>query len=146
MSETTANPLLDMLQARVGEALSWSPSPTGRWLNGTLEALHDDGGTVAYVVREEMVNPAGVLHGGMATAMMDDVVGMTLMVFSGGRFHASINLSVDFLAPARVGDRLRARSRIVRQGRRLANAECTLTAESGTLVARATTNLLAVGE
>lgn len=143
---TADNPLLDMLAGQIGRPLDWSPSATGRWLNGTLEAIHDDGATVSYVVRPEMLNPSGVLHGGMAAAMIDDLVGMTIMVLTGGRYFASINLNLDYLAPAREGDRLKARSRIVRQGKRLVNAECTLADASGALVVRATSNLLAIGE
>lgn len=140
------NPLLDMLRARIGTQLDDIPSPLGVWLGGTLRGVLDDGLEVAFTVREEMTNPAEVLHGGIVAAMADEMVGSTVLIFSGGRYHASVNLSVDFLAPARVGETVIARSRVIRQGRRLVNAECTLRNGDGQILARATSNLIATGE
>lgn len=131
------------LQAMIGQPMSQAPSPVARWLNGVLRAVESDGLTVEYIVRPEQCNPAQVLHGGMAATMMDDVVGASVWICT-GRYHASVNLSVDYLAPARVGETLTARARLVRRGRRLVHADCTLTNAAGDLVARATTNLLAV--
>jgi uncharacterized protein (TIGR00369 family) len=89
-----------------------------------------------------MTNPAGVLHGGIAVTMLDDIVGISVMVLQGA-YHASVNLTADFLAPAQAGDRLIARSRLVRRGKRLVNAEATLQNAQGEWVARITTNLIA---
>jgi uncharacterized protein (TIGR00369 family) len=143
---TPANPLRAAVEARIGQTMHESLSPVGRWLNGTLLEVTDDGMAAAYLVRPEMTNPAGVLHGGIAATMMDDLLGGTVMVLSGGRYHASVNLHVDYLAPARSGETVTARARIVRQGKRLVHAECSLTNAAGDLLARATTNLLALGE
>lgn len=133
------------LEAHLGQILDDSPSPLGRWLAGRLMAVHDDGVTMTFVVRPEMANPAQVLHGGIAAAMMDELIGATLYALSGGRYHASVNLSVDYLAPARVGDTVTARTRILRKGRRVVNATCTLANDAGELLAHATSNLLAAG-
>lgn len=137
--------LIAMLREGIGKPFAMNPSPVGRLLDGVLEELHDDGATVSYVVREEWTNPAGVLHGGFAATMLDDLTGATVMVMT-GRYFASINLHIDYLAPARVGDRVYARSRLVRQGKRLANVEGTLTLPSGELVARSSSNLIVIGE
>ncbi len=50
----------------------------------------------------------GVLHGGSAAAIMDEVVGM--MVYALGREYGytSVNLNCDFLNAARLGDVLTA--------------------------------------
>lgn len=140
------NPLIEMLRARIGTPLDDIPSPLGVWLGGTLRAVADDGLEVAFTVREEMTNPAQVLHGGIVAAIADEMLGMSVIVFSGGRYHASVNLNVDYLAPARAGDTIVARSRIVRLGSRLVNAECTLHAANGHMLARATSNLIVVDE
>ncbi len=126
--------------------MSESPSPVGRWLNGTLLSLTDDSVSASYLVRPEMTNPAGVLHGGMAAAMLDDLLGAMMMVLSGGRYHASVNLHLDYLAPARSGETVTAHVRVVRRGKRLVHAEGSLANAAGDLLVRATTNLLAVGE
>jgi acyl-coenzyme A thioesterase 13 len=144
-NEVPENPLMDVLRAHLGQPLTEMPSPFGAWLSGVLRAIEVDGLEVVYVVRPEMTNPAQVLHGGVTAAMMDELIGMTLFAFSSGTYHATVNLAVDYLSPARQGETVVARSRIVRQGRRLVNVECALRREDGALVARATSNLLAVG-
>jgi uncharacterized protein (TIGR00369 family) len=135
---------LESLRPLIGTTMAQSPSPLGRWLGGTLRDVHDDGLSVEYVVREEMTNPVKMLHGGVISAMIDDLIGMTLMLMTGD-YHASISLSVDFLRSARVGDIVVCRSRVIRQGRSVVHAEATLTQPDGKLLARAMTNLLNMG-
>lgn len=136
------NHVLHYFQSMMGRQLTGSPSALSNWLGGTLLAIHDDGMEWAFEVRPEMTNPAGVLHGGMAVTMLDDIVGISVMALQGA-YHASVNVTADFLAPARAGDRLIARSRLVRRGRRLVNAEATLQNEQGEWIARITSNLIA---
>ena len=138
------NPAITALQALIGQPMTESPSPLGRWLGGILQAVEQDSIRAAYVVRTDMTNPAGILHGGTIAAIIDDLIGMTIIVMTGA-YHASINLSVDFLSSAREGDTVICTTRIVRRGRQVIHAEATLTNVNGKLIARATTNLLAVG-
>jgi uncharacterized protein (TIGR00369 family) len=143
--ELPRDAIIEMLRGSIGKPLPMNLSPVGRWLDPILEELHEDGATMSYAVREEMTNPAGVLHGGMAAAILDELTGATVMVIT-GRYFASVNLHVDFLAPARVGDRVYARATIVRQGKRLTHVECTLHNAAGDIVAKSSSNLIVVGE
>jgi uncharacterized protein (TIGR00369 family) len=127
----------------IGRTLDLNPSPLGNWLHGTLLAVDRDSCSVAYVVRPEMTNPAGILHGGVMAAMLDELIGMTVHLEAGDTFFASVNLAIDYLAAARVGDEVIARTHIVRRGKRIVNAEGTLALPDGTLLARATSNLAA---
>ncbi|MCC6616809.1 MAG: PaaI family thioesterase [Anaerolineae bacterium] len=136
------NDAIDALQALIGQPFTEGPSPLGRWLGGVLRAAEPGSISMAYTVREEMTNPAGVLHGGMIASMMDELIGMTVFTTT-GRYHASVNLSIDYLSSARVGDVVICTTRIVRQGRQIVHAEASLTREDGKLLARATSNLLA---
>ena len=142
-SEAKMNPALAYLQAHVGRKLSeGSPSPTGRWLDGTLLAAEPGSLTVQFTVREEMCNPARILHGGIAATMLDDVVGMTVFSLGLDVFFTSVNLAVDFLYAAPLGSTVVAKSEIVRQGKKIIHAECRLTDEAGRLVAKAASNLV----
>ncbi len=138
------NPAIAALQRLIGQPLTDSPSPLGRWLGGVLQAVEQDSIRAAYIVRADMTNPAGILHGGAIAAIIDDLIGMTIIVMTGA-YHASINLSVDFLSSAREGETVVCTTRIVRRGRQIVHAEAMLTNDSGKLIARATTNLLAIG-
>lgn len=137
-----SNTRLDWFRTQLGRPMSDSVSPVGRWLNGTLEVA-DEGKFVAqYVVRDEMTNPAGVLHGGMASAILDDLIGT--MVFALGREHAytSVNLNVDFLHAARTGDVLTATADVVRAGKNIVHCEGRITAFDGKIIAKCVTNLI----
>ena len=99
--------------------------------------------TLSFLVRGEMTNPGGILHGGVMAAMIDDLIGLTVNAFAPQGFFVSINLAVDYLASARVGETVLARAHLVRQGQRVVNAECVLTRPDGTLLARGISNLIA---
>jgi len=93
---------------------------------------------VSFEGKPEFCNPAGVVQGGMLTAMIDDTMGPLLFVTSGGRLYsATINLTVNFLAPAKPG-RIMAEAKVVQLGKTIAFVEGKLTAEDGTLLATAT--------
>jgi uncharacterized protein (TIGR00369 family) len=138
---------LALLQASIGQALgTGSLSPTGRWLNGTLRAVEITTLQVEYTVREEMTNPVGTLHGGIIAAMLDDAMGMLLNVANGmDGFYATVNMQVDYLGPARLGDVILASVQINRKGRQIANMEGWLRHSSGKAIAHATSNLLKLG-
>ncbi len=136
------NPILEMFQQAIGQELTGSLSPMGRWLRGRLVAAEDGSFTVEYPVREEMTNPAGVLHGGAIAAMLDDCIGMTIFALGLAVPFTSINLNIDFLRSARPGETVTARSHILRAGSAIIHAEAGLTDGEGRLLARATSNLL----
>ena len=80
----TDNQTLEFFKSNIGKTSSeMSPSAFGRWLNGTLIAVEEGELTVEVIVREDMCNPGGILHGGVATGMMDDLIGMTTFSMAG---------------------------------------------------------------
>lgn len=119
-----------------------SPSPVGRWLNGTLREAEYGKLVVEYIVREDLTNPAQVLHGGAASAILDDIAGA--MVYAMGREYAftSVNLNVDFLHAARLGDIITATAQLVRSGKNIIHVESQITSADGKIIAKAATNLI----
>lgn len=139
------NPRLDYFRTQIGNDLSTSISPLGRWLNGTVRAVDYGHLSVEFTVRQDMTNPMGVLHGGSAAAMMDEVIGM--MVFSLGREYGytSVNLNCDFLNAARLDDVLTAHTKVIRAGRNIVHCECELVSDEGQIIAKCTSNLIQTG-
>ncbi|AQG82460.1 PaaI family thioesterase [Spirosoma montaniterrae] len=140
--ETTTNARLDYFRSQIGRDMSSSISPVGRWLNGTLRAAEYGKLIVDYTIREEMTNPAGVLHGGAAAAILDDLVGA--MVFALGREYAytSVNLNIDFLHAARLGDVVTATTEVIRAGKNIIHCEGRIIAADGKIIAKCATNLI----
>jgi acyl-coenzyme A thioesterase PaaI-like protein len=54
-----------------------------------------------------------------------------------------VNLSVDYLFSARLGETVRVKSKIVRMGKKIAHAEGEIRNQNDILIAKCTTNLVA---
>ena len=139
------NPRFEFFRSQIGNSLSQGPSPVGRWLGGTLMDVQPHSMTVEFVVRQELTNPVGMLHGGAVSAMMDDTVGM--LVFSLGREFAytSINLNCDFLNGGRIGDVLTVFAQVIRAGKNVVHCECRVTNQDQKLIAKCATNMIQTG-
>ena len=139
------NPRLATFRQLIGQPMTQSPSGVGQWLAGTLQVVEEGRMVATYLIRADMVNPMQVLHGGAASALLDDLCGLT--VFALGREYAytSVNLSVDFLNPARLGETLTAEAMVVRAGRNIIHLEGRITNEAGQLIAKCSTNLVQTG-
>ena len=123
------------------EAKDVSPSPFGRWLNGKFIEGSAGSLTIEFVVREELTNPAGIMHGGAIAGLIDEVMGMTTFFLGKTGFYVAVNLNIDFLRPAKLGEKLRVISEVIRDGRTMAHAECKVFNEEGKLIAKAASNL-----
>ena len=89
-----------------------------------------------------MTNPLGILHGGSAAAIIDDVIGMTVYALGKEFAYVTVGLNIDFLDSAREGETIYAKARIVRDGRTLVNVECHLLNAAGKILAKGTSNLV----
>jgi uncharacterized protein (TIGR00369 family) len=85
--------------------------------------------------RPEFVNPAGLIHGGMLAAMLDETLSPALAATLGpGEFAPTLEIKVNFVSPAKVG-RIVGTGRIVSRGRSICFMEGQLHDERGTLLA-----------
>lgn len=75
---------------------------------------------LGFRVQQNMCNPAGGLHGGMMMTAADLVGTMGAGTLADVRkFLPTVNMTFDFVAPARVGDWVEGRAEVVRQTRSL---------------------------
>ncbi|MDB5240550.1 MAG: thioesterase [Spirosoma sp.] len=138
----TSNPRLDYFRSRINQDMSASISPLGRWLNGTIKVAEPGRLVAEYNVREELTNPAGVLHGGAASAMLDDLIGALVFALGGEYAYTSINLNMDFLHAARLGDTITATAEVIRAGKNIIHCAGSLVAVDGKIIAKCATNLI----
>lgn len=116
------------------------PPPCALLLGTRLIALDRAQRTVrmGFVGRPEFCNPAGYIQGGFLTAMLDDTIGPTALLLSGGTtYTATISMTTHFLAPAKPGP-LFGEGRVVRLGRTIGFLEAVLADEAGGVIATAT--------
>lgn len=134
--------MLQLFRSQIGKTLDRTPSAAGNWLAGTLLSVDAQQISVAYQIREDMCNPGRILHGGIASLMLDDVIGMGNFVAGSEFLMTSINLTVDFLSAAQIGERVEVTATMVRSGANLNHWEAVIRKESGKIVAKASSNLI----
>jgi uncharacterized protein (TIGR00369 family) len=95
-----------------------------------------EGETWAYAVlaEEKHTNPAGIVHGGMLTTLIDHALSIVAWEANDRRPCVTVALDLQFLAPARPGDLVVARGRIVRQTSSLVFMQGSLTVQGEEIV------------
>ncbi len=102
-----------------------------------LEAT-DGHAVIAMVLREDMNNFQGVVHGGIVSLLADSAMGRALRsALPDGERHVTFDLKMNFINAARPPERLLARASVVHAGRRTALVECRIEGPDGRLVATA---------
>ena len=114
--------------------------PSSRLLGWHLLDARPEAGwiRIGFEGKREFCNPAGFIQGGILGAMLDDTMGPAVFVMTEGRLYtATITMTVNFLAPAKVGP-ITGEANVTQLGRTVAFVEGRLTAGDGTLLATAT--------
>lgn len=140
--ENASNSILEFFKTQIGKTLDKTPSAAGNWLQGSLLEIDAHHIKVSYTVRPDMCNPGRILHGGIASLMLDDVIGMGNFVAGSEYLMTSINLNVDFLSSAQIGETLEVTARLIRSGSNLNHWEAVIKKETGKVVAKASSNLI----
>ncbi len=141
--KTTA--IIEHIKAVIGKEEQLSPSPFMNWLKPVAVAASYGSLTFEYKVRKEMTNPMGNLHGGVIAGIIDDIMGATVYSLEKSGLFVTVNLSVDYFAPARLGDVIHAKTEVVKEGRNVIHMACELWLPAKKrLLAKAGSNLLRV--
>ena len=122
-----------------------SPSEAGNWLAFTLDHIERGTATISLSVRPEMTNPYKHIHGGMMALLIDESIGWAVLSLESELNYTSLNLNVDFLYAIKMGERLRAKSTVMRAGKKIINVECLVYDMQDRLLAKASSNLINTG-
>jgi uncharacterized protein (TIGR00369 family) len=75
-------------------------------------------------------NSRGLAHGGLITSLADNAMGLSCaMKLGGGARLVTVSLSIDFIAPAQVGQWLAIETNVIKAGGTLCFAQCFATAD-----------------
>jgi uncharacterized protein (TIGR00369 family) len=96
----------------------------------------DDACVVAFTVREDMLNPQGSLHGGLAAVALDVSMGH-LIHHATGRAGLTLEMKVSYLRPAMPGP-VQATGRFLKRGRSISAMESRMIGPEGKLLSMAT--------
>jgi acyl-coenzyme A thioesterase 13 len=133
---------LAIMKTFIGKTFPDSPSPFMRWLNPVIRKVEKGALEFEYEVREEWLNPMGNLHGGVTAAIIDDVLGATMFSLDEPFFYTTINNVIDYFSTAKSGEKIMAKTQILKKGKQFINAECELwNADKTRLIAKGYSNL-----
>ncbi|MBS1771611.1 MAG: PaaI family thioesterase [Bacteroidetes bacterium] len=129
----------------LGKLVEGSRSAAGNWLQFTLEHIEKGKATLSLDVKHDMTNPYGNIHGGMMALVIDEAIGWAVVSLDTDNHYTSLNLNVDFLYAIKEGERLKATSEVIREGKKIIHVECKVYDMKGTLLGKATSNLIVTG-
>ncbi|GAE27182.1 hypothetical protein JCM9140_3303 [Halalkalibacter wakoensis JCM 9140] len=86
-------------------------------------------------VEEFHLNNKGIVHGGVMASMMDNVIGDSIAMAVNCPV-ITISLTINYLAPVKLGALLTATGEIIQQGYKIATAEGFIKDQEGQLVAK----------
>ena len=137
------NKPLEYFKTQIGKDASQSPSPLMKWLNPILISASPGALEFSYVVREEMTNPVGIIHGGTTAAIIDDAIGAAVFSLGVDHVYTTVSLSVDYFSRAQAGDTIIAMTKVIKQGKQIINAECVVwNADKTRMIAKGHSNLI----
>jgi len=134
--------ILQMLEALIDQPIPPQAPPVLVWINGTFKKIEEGAAEMHIIVRKDMTNPLGLLHGGVQSMILDELIGMTVAAMDKPYPAVSINLSIDFIGKAKEGDTIVARAQVIRKGRQIIQMRGEISLLDGNLVATATSNML----
>ena len=95
--------------------------------------------------REEHCGYKGVVHGGIVSAVLDEIMGWTGWL-EYRKYYLTAELTVRFLSPTRAGEEYLARARLIKTGRKLYTAEGKISDSEGNIVAKGSGKFVVVEE
>jgi len=118
------------------------PPPIATLIGFRIASVEPGRAVLELETSDRHTNPMGTVHGGVLCDIADAAMGIAYASTLGeGETFTTLELKINFLKPVRKA-RLQAEGRVVKGGRTVGLAECDVTDEGGSLVARATSTCM----
>ena len=104
-----------------------------QWLGIEVEEIKEGYSLISMMVRTEMINGLGIVHGGVAFSMADSAFAFACN--NRNNLSVALDTSINFLKPVHVGDRLVAEAAEIHNGRSTGLYQITITNQQGHTVA-----------
>ena len=110
----------------------------------TCEELSKGYAKIKMTVKPEFMNFENMLHGGVVSSLLDQAFGCSLNTLD--QIYVAIQLNINFMSSAPVGEMLTAEGKVLHAGRSLGIAEMTVSDSKGKLIARASGTTISIGQ
>jgi phenylacetic acid degradation protein PaaD len=95
-------------------------------------------------MKKDFINWENLIHGGVIASVLDQAFGCSLNTLD--YIYVAVQLNINYLAAAPVGETLYAESRVIYAGKKLGVSEMTVADSKGKTIARATGTTVSLGE
>ncbi|WP_106769331.1 PaaI family thioesterase [Paenibacillus faecalis] len=107
------------------------------YLGCKMESVTEEEVIVTLDAQSHHLNPMKIVHGGVLSSLMDNAMGIAVLLSRPGESTVTSNLNVHFLTPAKEG-RLTVKANVVHSTKRSVTTESQITDENGELIAIST--------
>lgn len=135
------NPILQKLRKHIGKPYQNIRSAAGGHLEYTIQKIEEGKVEASLPVRDILTNPSKQMHGGMLAMLIDEISGLAFYTQGVSTIYTTLNLSIDYMHSAMLGETITARARVIKTGKKIANIHCEIVNDQGTILAYGTTNL-----
>jgi len=136
------NKRLEFLRGYIGKEFKGSLSPYSHWLKGKPLEVKEGALTFEFLVRKEMTNPIGTLHGGVIAGMIDEVMGVTFFTLNTENFYPTISLNIDYISSATEGENVRVTTSVIKKGKTVITLRAEVKNKEDKLLAQASSNIV----
>lgn len=135
------NPKVQLFRSAIGNNFWQEKYPIIKLLNGKVLEVEEGHLKFEFIVTKNLLNPNGILHGGIMATMLDELMGAALFTMNNENPFATINLNVDFLSAARENDVIIGIGEVIKNGKTVANTKAKLLLNEK-VIAKGTSNLV----
>lgn len=87
-------------------------------------------------VEEGHLNGVGTLHGGMTATLIDNLTSLVILTKPPHQSGVSVDMSISYLRPARIGDEIVINTEVTKLGHSLAFTSAELVHQDGKIIAK----------
>ena len=137
------NKRVALFKTQIGQEKWLFDYPLMDWMNARVLDVEEGKVKMQFTVEKYMLNPIGILHGGIAAAMLDELMGAAGFTIGRPTGYATINMNIDYLNSAKAGELIIGEGVIIRAGKNVLHAEAKLFSQENKLLSKASSNLIA---
>ena len=119
----TSNPYKEVLLNQINQVVTKSPSALMIWLRPVVKEIGEGSLIFEFTVSPIMINPGGTMHGGVISAVMDDMIGATILCLGKANLYTTVSNVIDYMAPARLGEVVTGKTEIIKLGKQIINVQ-----------------------
>ena len=95
------NKRVEIFRTQIGQDKWLFDYPLMDWMNAKVLEVDEGKVKMQFTVEKYMLNPIGILHGGIAAAMLDELMGAAGFTIGRPTGYATINMNIDYLNSAK---------------------------------------------